>query len=197
MDHGGTRDSYRTMVGGHGLASPTFGSVVQTRYMPSTVRNWHLTRTASVRSIPQRYRPLSLVQAVHRRRVVGRPSGAARRGSRKNMNATASHPEKVRPVVDRPLHPSEIPVREVRVRRYWDAESGDARVRRGRSVVSAIVALRRPDGRRTTSNVRRRGHPVPSQRWTFQAAPNPCPCPVCIRCAAAVQAGCRLEARSR
>ncbi len=28
-------------------------------------------------------------------------------------------PDKIRPVVDRPLHPSEIPVREVRVRRRW------------------------------------------------------------------------------
>jgi len=28
-------------------------------------------------------------------------------------------PERVRPTVDRPLHPSEVPVREVRVRRRW------------------------------------------------------------------------------
>jgi hypothetical protein len=28
-------------------------------------------------------------------------------------------PESIRPIVDRPLHPSEIPVREVRVRRSW------------------------------------------------------------------------------
>jgi hypothetical protein len=28
-------------------------------------------------------------------------------------------PHRARPVVDRPLHPSEIPVREIQVRRRW------------------------------------------------------------------------------